>query len=70
MKKLAEQRGLDPLVLQEAFRARMEKQCAQIEGYKLTQQQQGRSVTTEEAAREWIERYAASFEPLFPQPAE
>lgn len=46
----------------EAFRLRMESQCQQIEQYQLTEQRDcGRDLSLDEAALEWIERYAAEF---------
>ena len=47
---------------EEAFRVRMVEQLLHIESYRREiQQQEGRPLTTEEAAREWIGRYASSF---------
>ena len=46
----------------EAFKARMVAQFCQIEDYKRTiQQTEGRSLSSEEAAREWIGRFAEEF---------
>jgi hypothetical protein len=46
----------------DAFRARMVEQICYIEHYrKEVRATQGRALTTEEAAREWIERNAAGF---------
>lgn len=47
----------------EAFRARMESQCRQIESYRRAVcEESGREISLEDAAKEWIERYAASFD--------
>ena len=49
-------------VVQNAFRARMEAQCGQIEKYRLTVlRDEGRRLSRDEAAMEWIERYAATY---------
>ena len=46
----------------EAFKARMMEQVCHIERYKRSvQREEGRSLTGEEAAREWIEKYASEF---------
>ena len=46
----------------EAFKARMVAQFCQIEDYKRAMQQdEGRLLSSEEAAREWIVRYAEEF---------
>ena len=46
----------------EAFRLRMESQCQEIEQYqRLEQRESGRDLSLDEAALEWIERYAAGF---------
>ena len=48
---------------QDAFRLRMEVQCQQIRQYRLaTLQEAGRLLSLDEAALEWIERYAATFD--------
>lgn len=48
----------------DAFRIRMVEQVCQIERYRLTVLGcEGRELTTDEAAQEWIERYAAQFYP-------
>lgn len=48
----------------DAFRIRMVEQVCQIERYRLAVLGcEGRSLTTEEAAREWIERHAENFYP-------
>lgn len=47
---------------QEAFRTRMENQCREIERYRLEENSHGgRNLTLDEAAVEWIERFAADF---------
>ncbi len=46
----------------DAFRVRIIEQICQIEHYKKEiELNEGRTLTTEEAAQEWINRYAASF---------
>jgi hypothetical protein len=48
--------------LEEAFRVRMVEQLLHIESYRREiEQREGRELTTEEAARDWISRYASSF---------
>jgi hypothetical protein len=50
---------------QEAFRLRMESQCTRIKSYRIAVlRDSGRALSPDEAAREWIERYAASFDGL------
>jgi hypothetical protein len=45
-----------------AFRVRMVEQVCHIETYRRQiEVEEGRKLTTEEAAREWIKRYASSF---------
>ena len=47
---------------QDAFRARMEAQCCKIERYRLAiMRDKGELVSLDDAALEWIERYAESF---------
>lgn len=47
---------------QEAFRLRMKNQCREIERYRLAQNRHsGRDLSMDEAAVEWIERFAADF---------
>jgi len=47
---------------EEAFRVRMIEQICHIESYRRdVAQREGRQLTTEEAAGEWIGRYASSF---------
>ena len=45
----------------EFFRVRMAEQVCQIEAYRQLQAEQGRRLSSEEAAMEWIERFAADF---------
>ena len=46
----------------DAFRVRIVEQICQIEHYKKeVELNEGRKLTTEEAAKEWISRYASSF---------
>jgi len=44
-----------------AFRARMVEQVCHIKAYHEKQKQQGRLLTFEQSASEWINRYAADF---------
>ncbi len=47
---------------QDAFRARMEAQCFQVERYRMALLiNEGRRVTPDEAALEWIGRFAKAF---------
>jgi Tfp pilus assembly protein PilZ len=47
---------------EDAFRVRIVEQLCQIESYKKEiELKESRRLTTEEAAKEWISRYAASF---------
>jgi hypothetical protein len=47
----------------EAFRARMESQCERIKQYRMAMlREDGRLLSPDEAALEWIERYAATFD--------
>lgn len=47
---------------EEAFRLRMQAQCDQIDQYRLrVLREQQRRLSRDEAALEWIERYADSF---------
>jgi hypothetical protein len=49
--------------MQDAFRLRMEQQCHQIRQYRqLMLRECGRLLSPDEAALEWIERYAATFD--------
>ena len=46
----------------EAFEARMKAQCEAIEQYQShAVQEEGRELSLEEAAREWIDQFAGSF---------
>ncbi len=51
---------------QAAFEGRMLEQACHIEAYRLRTAARGRAITVEEAAREWISRYSATF----PAPAQ
>lgn len=54
--------GVEFLDSVEAYRVRMIEQVCHIESYRRTiEQQEGRYMTTEEAAEEWISQYASSF---------
>jgi hypothetical protein len=54
--------GVEFLDSEEAFRVRMVEQLCHIENYRReVEQREGRNLTTEEAASEWISRYASSF---------
>lgn len=49
-------------VAPDTFRERMELQCREIEAYRQRMlNDTGRELTIDDAAREWIERYAADF---------
>jgi hypothetical protein len=51
------------LMGQDAFRLRMENQCLQIKEYRRAMLREcGRLLSPDEAALEWIERYAATFD--------
>lgn len=43
------------------FRARMVEQVCHIENYRQQQQKQGRDLTAEQSAQEWIQMHAADF---------
>tara|TARA_R110002110_G_scaffold205066_7_gene417285 strand:+ start:441247 stop:441456 length:210 start_codon:yes stop_codon:yes gene_type:complete len=65
MKQQQQQQQYKEVTLNEAeqFRVRMRAQCLQVESYRLTvQRNEGRCLTRNEAALEWIERYAARFD--------
>jgi len=47
---------------EDAFKGRMVEQLCQIELYRQKKQAEGCSLTQEEAALEWVERYAAQFD--------
>jgi len=54
--------GVKFLDIQTAFRARMVEQICYIEGYrKKVSEIEGRQLSSEEAAAEWIAKYAKSF---------
>ncbi|MDG1945342.1 MAG: hypothetical protein P8J17_13880 [Halioglobus sp.] len=54
---------IDTLSGQDAFRMRMEEQCRQILHYRqVMRRESGRNVSSDEAALEWIERFAATFD--------
>ena len=53
----------DMLMGKDAFRLRMENQCLQIKEYRRAMLREcGRLLSPDEAALEWIERYAATFD--------
>ncbi len=56
--------GVEFMELHDAFRVRMVEQACQIEDYKKRLEGQGRKISIEEAAMEWIGLYAAEFPPL------
>tara|TARA_R110002072_G_scaffold84388_12_gene191378 strand:+ start:1079 stop:1252 length:174 start_codon:yes stop_codon:yes gene_type:complete len=52
---------------EELFRLRMESQCNQIKRYRLKiLRESGRLLSADEAAIEWIERFAATFDDVMP----
>ena len=54
--------GVEFLDPEDAFRARMVEQVCHIEEYRhAVQRDEGRLITAEEAAMEWIEKHAAQF---------
>ena len=54
---------VDTLLGQDAFRLRMEEQCQRIKQYRQAMlRERGRLLSSDEAALEWIERYAATFD--------
>lgn len=54
--------GVQFLDATDAFRSRMVQQVCSIESYRReVQQREGRALTTQEAATEWITRYAGRF---------
>ena len=62
MKIIRSQQGAKAAT-QEDFLARMEAQCHQIERYRLdVLHNEGRELSRDEAALEWIERYAEGFD--------
>jgi hypothetical protein len=59
--------GVTFLDADDAFLARMVEQVCHIEDYRRSvQRTEGRNLSAEEAATEWIDRYAAQFPPLDP----
>ena len=55
--------GVEFLNVDDAFKARMVEQACQIENYKHSvRRKEGRDLTTQEAAAEWIGKYAAKFQ--------
>ena len=68
MSNLVEQRRVDQsraavLSGEEMFRLRMESQCHQIKRYRLkVLRERGRLLSADEAALEWIARFAAAFD--------
>lgn len=56
--------GVVFMTSEEAFEARMVEQVCQIEQYRKMAEQQGRIISSEEAAVEWIAHHAADFPPL------
>lgn len=53
----------DVSMRQDEFRSRMESQCLQIKKYRRAMLREcGRLLSPDEAALEWIERYAATFD--------
>lgn len=53
----------DVVIGQDEFRLRMENQCLQINKYRRQMLREcGRLLSPDEAALEWIERYAATFD--------
>jgi hypothetical protein len=54
--------GIQFLGQEDAFRARMVEQVCHIEHYRRrVREREGRELSPEQAAREWIEKYAAEF---------
>ncbi len=56
--------GVEFLDQNDAFEARMVEQMCRIEQYRSEQLIQGRELSSDEAAQEWISRYAAFFPAL------
>ena len=57
--------GVEFLGINDAFRGRMVEQVCYIEQYrKKVSEERGEEVSSEEAAVEWIKKYAADFPPL------
>jgi len=53
--------GVEFIEQNDVFKARMVEQVCQIERYRRMLEKEGRKITIEEAAMEWIQRYAADF---------
>ena len=53
--------GVEMMDTNDAFKVRMVEQVCQIETYRNKLKKQGRDLSIEEAATEWINRYAAFF---------
>jgi len=69
MTNMVEQSEAQGISDQEAFRLRMEDQVRQIREYRQAiLKRTGRLLTPDEAALEWIERYAANFGSDHPVP--
>ena len=67
MSSTVEQSEEQALSSQEAFRLRMLNQCRQIGEYRQrVLKETGRLLTLDEAALEWIERYASTFDQDYP----
>lgn len=56
--------GVEFLDQNDAFKVRMVEQMCRIEQYRSEQRDQGRELSSDEAAQEWINRYAAHFPAL------
>jgi len=56
--------GVEILEFNDVFKTRMIEQICQIEHYRNRLEQQGRKLSSEEAATEWISRYGARFPPI------
>ena len=60
--------GAGTTVNGDAFRLRMERQCSEIRAYrKAVLRDSGRKLSLDEAALEWIERFAESFDASYPR---
>ena len=60
---VVEQSRVPSISRQEAFRLRMQNQCRRITLYRqAVLKETGRLLTPDEAALEWIERYASTFD--------
>ena len=56
--------GVEVMDKDEVFKVRMVEQVCQIEQYRKLLKQDGRNLSIEEAATEWISHYAADFSPV------